>query len=88
MSTAISNVEGVAAEESLILEIKDNDTYVTKLSVIEGAHATWFEDMTSPSGTVVDGGTSVSISGTARTLTFYAPGVTHKRVFVNIKGRL
>lgn len=82
MSTAISTPEGFLAEENLILNIKDNDTYVSKLSVIEGANATWFEDIGASAGT------AVSISGTARTLTFFAPGVTNKRVFLTIKGRL
>lgn len=68
----------VLAEEMVVLEVTDAETYVSKLSVPVAAFATANVDD--------DGEINCTISG--RTITINAAGMTDKRIALLIKGYL
>jgi len=77
-ATVTEVLEGVSAEENVVLTVTDGETYTSKLSSIVGVQATGQED--------VDAHLNCTISG--RTITINYAGQTDKKVFLTIKGRL
>ena len=69
------------AEEHVVLTITDAYTYVSKLSKPEMCQITEAEDMGAETNS-----TSYSISG--RTITFYADGVSAKKIALIVYGKL
>lgn len=80
-ATVTNKLEGVLAEDNVVLTISDGETYTTKLSSILGVQFSFNEDMGALA--VVPG---VAISG--RTITFHCTGVTDKLVMMTVKGRV
>lgn len=82
-ATITSEGEGVLAEDNVVLTVTHEETYVTRLSSVVGVHATWNEDI--GVGTAVSH-PQVAVSG--RTITVHADGVTDKKCFLTVKGKL
>ncbi len=80
-ATVTNRFEGVLAVEHVELTVTDGETFVSKLSSVFGCQITSSEDMGAETNSA-----SYSISGS--TITIYADGVTDKKMFVSVYGRL
>jgi len=81
-ATITESPNGSLAEDNTVITVTEAETYVTSLSSILGVQATWNEDLA---------GTDTSpayISFSGRTITVHAAGVTDKKLFLTVKGRL
>lgn len=73
--------DGVPAVEHVGITVSDGETFVTKLSEIWGVQITQAEDMGAETN-------SPSYTFSGRTITIYADGVSDKKMFLSIYGRL
>ena len=79
-ATITTSPEGKLEEDNVVLTVSDGETYITRLSEIILAHATWNEDM--------GNGTAASLAYSGTTVTVHAAGVVDKKLALCIKGNL
>lgn len=79
-ATITHEPDGLLAKDHVLLTLSDGETYVSKLSKVYGAVATWNEDIAAATAQP-----TIAISG--RTLTFTAGLITDKKIFVTCYGR-
>jgi len=75
------------AEENVLLTVSDGETFTTKLSSVLNVQCTWGEDMSQTGGSA---GTAypIDVAVSGRVITFQVNGVTDKKLYVTVKGRL
>ena len=69
------------AEDNVVLTVSDGETYVTRLSSIFGVHSSYNEDLTGQT-------TALQTAHSGRTITIHALGVSDKKVFLTVRGKL